>query len=120
MIIEKGYEWFMSINSKVTLYPLMDYSMIFFAEYVQYAFVLLMLVLWWRNKRKDRVIVFQAMFAFAFSYSINRLIEVFFYRERPFISQDIFQLVEHAANSSFPSDHATSAISIAVTLLLYH
>lgn len=51
MIIEKGYEWFMSINSKVTLYPLMDYSMIFFAEYVQYAFVLLMLVLWWKQKK---------------------------------------------------------------------
>jgi undecaprenyl-diphosphatase len=118
MIIEKDYEWFMSINSKVSLYPPMDYSMIFFAEYVQYAFVLLMLVLWWRNKRNDRIIVFQAMFAFAFSYFINRLIELFFYRERPFISQDISQLVEHVANSSFPSDHASSAISIAVTLLL--
>ncbi|MET3728101.1 membrane-associated phospholipid phosphatase [Fictibacillus halophilus] len=49
---------------------------------------------------------------------MNRLIELFIYRERPFISHEIVQLVEHAANSSFPSDHASSAISIAVTLML--
>ncbi len=118
MILETDYKWFMFINEIVSSYPLIDVLMIFFAEYLQYAFVLLLFMLWWRNKKNDRVIVFQALFAFSLSYSMNRLIELFIYRERPFISHEIVQLVEHAANSSFPSDHASSAISIAVTLLL--
>ncbi|MBN3555833.1 undecaprenyl-diphosphatase [Fictibacillus nanhaiensis] len=118
MILDTDVKWFMFINERVSTYPLIDHLMIFFAEYVQYAFVLLLIMLWWRNKKNDRVIVFQALFAFSLSYSVNRLIELFIYRERPFITHDIVQLVEHTANSSFPSDHASSAISIAVTLIL--
>jgi len=116
--LEADYNWFMLINSKVSQLPILDHTMIFFAEYVQYAFVLLMIILWWLNKGNYRVIVFQAMFAFTLAYSINRFIEFFIYRDRPFITHDITQLVEHTANSSFPSDHASSAIAIAVTLLL--
>jgi undecaprenyl-diphosphatase len=112
------YEWFNLINSKVQHYPLLDTIMILFAEYVQYAFILLILMLWRLNKYNFRVIAFQAMFAFTLAYSINRLIELFIYRERPFVSHEIIQLVEHSANSSFPSDHATSAIVIAFTLWL--
>ncbi|WP_137789119.1 undecaprenyl-diphosphatase [Bacillus sp. E(2018)] len=118
MILDTDYKWFKFINERVSTYPLMDHLMIFFAEYVQYAFVLLLIMLWWRNKKNDRVIVFQALFAFSLSYTVNRLIELFLYRERPFIAHDIVQLVEHAANSSFPSDHAASAISIAATLMM--
>ncbi|MED3996339.1 undecaprenyl-diphosphatase [Peribacillus frigoritolerans] len=116
--IETDYEWFKFINSKVQQYPLIDNIMIFFAEYVQYAFVLLILLLWLLNKSNFRVIAFQAMVSFTLAYSINRIIELFIYRERPFISHEIIQLIEHSANSSFPSDHATSAIAIAVTLWL--
>lgn len=118
MILDTDYKWFMFINERVSIYPLIDNVMIFFAEYVQYAFVLLLIMLWWRNKKNDRIIVFQALFAFSLSYSVNRLIELFLYRERPFITHDIIQLVEHAANSSFPSDHASSALSIAITLMV--
>lgn len=116
--IDVDYEWFKFINSQVQQYPLLDNIMILFADYVQYAFVLLILMLWLLNKSNFRVIAFQAMFSFTLAYSINRLIEVFIYRERPFISHEIIQLVEHSANSSFPSDHATSAIVIAFTLWL--
>ncbi len=75
-------------------------------------------MLWLLNKDNFRVIAFQAKFAFTLAYSTNRLIELFIYRERPFESNEIIQLVEHSANSSFPSDHATSAIVIAFTLWL--
>ncbi|MBY0595268.1 undecaprenyl-diphosphatase [Bacillus bingmayongensis] len=112
------YEWFNFINNKVQQYPLIDNVMILFAEYVQYAFILLLVLLWIRNKPNFRVMAFQAMVAFTLAYSMNRIIEQFLYRDRPFVSHNITQLVDHAANSSFPSDHATSAIVIAATLLL--
>lgn len=112
------YEWFNFINSKVQQYPLIDDVMIIFAEYVQYAFVLLLILLWIKNKPQFRVMAFQSIVAFTLAYSINRIIEIFIYRERPFVSHNITKLVDHAANSSFPSDHATSAVVIAATLLL--
>jgi undecaprenyl-diphosphatase len=112
------YEWFNFINNKVQQYPSIDNVMIIFAEYVQYAFVLLIILLWIKNKTNFRVMAFQGLFALTLAYTVNRIIELFIYRERPFISHNIKQLIEHAANSSFPSDHATKAIVIAATLLL--
>ncbi|QIW21074.1 undecaprenyl-diphosphatase [Bacillus thuringiensis] len=119
---ELDYKCFNFINNKVQQYPLIDNVMIIFAEYVQYAFALLIILLWIKNKTNFRAMVFQSIFAITFAYCINRIIELFIYRERPFISHNIKQLVDHAANSSFPSDHATAAIVIATTLWLsaYH
>ncbi|MFC0189504.1 phosphatase PAP2 family protein [Fictibacillus aquaticus] len=118
MLFDLDNKWLLFINKQVQQYPWIDQLMIFFAEYVQYAFVLLILFLWLLNKSHFRVIAFQAMLAFTLAYSINRIIELFFFRDRPFITQEIFQLVDHSANSSFPSDHATSAIVIAATVWL--
>nr|WP_088327671.1 phosphatase PAP2 family protein [Bacillus cereus] len=112
------YKWFKFINNKVQQYPVIDNVMIIFAEYVQYAFGLLIILLWIKNKTNYRVIVFQTLLAIMLAYSINRIVEIFIYRERPFISHSIKQLVDHTANSSFPSDHATAAIVIATTLWL--
>ncbi|MBS4192789.1 undecaprenyl-diphosphatase [Bacillus sp. FJAT-49705] len=117
-ITEVDYEWFTFINNIVQQSPLLDNIMILFAEYVQYAFALLIVMLWLLNKSNYRVMAFQAMLAFTLAYSINRLIELFFFRDRPFVSHDIIQLIDHTANSSFPSDHATSAMVIAFTLWL--
>ncbi|MGE7940061.1 undecaprenyl-diphosphatase [Bacillus paramycoides] len=119
---ELDYKCFNFINNKIQQYPLIDNVMIIFAEYVQYAFALLIILLWIKNKTNFRVMVLQSIFAITFAYCINRIIELFIYRERPFISHNIKQLVDHAANSSFPSDHATAAIVIATTLWLsaYH
>jgi undecaprenyl-diphosphatase len=118
VLIDADYDWFMSINKQVQQVPWIDHLMIVFAEYVQYAFVLLIILLWMLNKRHFRVIAFQALFTFTLGFAINRLIELFFFRDRPFITHEIFQLVDHAANSSFPSDHATSAVVIAATIWL--
>jgi undecaprenyl-diphosphatase len=115
---EVDYKWFNVINSQVLQSALLDNIMILFAEYVQYVFVFLILILWLLNKSNFRVIAFQVMVSFTLAYSINRLIELFIFRERPFVSHAVNQLVEHSTNSSFPSDHATSAIVIAFTLWL--
>ncbi|MBA9025457.1 hypothetical protein [Peribacillus huizhouensis] len=40
------YLWFKFINNKVLQYQLIDHIMILFAEYVQYAFVLLIFIFW--------------------------------------------------------------------------
>ncbi|ENQ3077048.1 undecaprenyl-diphosphatase [Bacillus cereus] len=111
------YEIFQWINSYVYKYSFLDKMMIFFAEYAQYILIVALFILWITNK-ENRVTVFQALFACSLSFTMNRVIELFFYRDRPFVSHHIKQLVDHAANSSFPSDHATSALVITVTIWL--
>ncbi|MDF9612863.1 undecaprenyl-diphosphatase [Bacillus cereus] len=114
------YNGFWYINEYVKQNIFIDYLMIFFAEYAQYMFVLLFIIFWVNKKLKNRTCVIQALLACCFAYSLNRIIGLFFYRERPFVSHlNINQLVEHTANASFPSDHATSAFAIAITLYLY-
>jgi undecaprenyl-diphosphatase len=41
-------------------------------------------------------------------------------RPRPFVVHDAHAFLAHAADSSFPSDHATAAFAIAVAVLLRH
>ncbi len=83
-------------------------------------FILIFMILWLNKKYKNRICVIQAIIACCFAFVFNRIIGLFFYRERPFVSHlNINQLVEHTANASFPSDHATSAFVIAITLCLY-
>jgi undecaprenyl-diphosphatase len=41
-------------------------------------------------------------------------------RPRPFIAHHAHAFLSHAADSSFPSDHATAAFAIAVAVLVYH
>jgi undecaprenyl-diphosphatase len=41
-------------------------------------------------------------------------------RPRPFVAHHAHSFLSHAADSSFPSDHATAAFAIAVAVLAYH
>jgi len=65
-------------------------------------------------KRKKFVFVFLSMI---FSLFISKLIGWLIYTPRPFVNEAI-QLVEHVADSSFPSDHGVALFSLAFGLLL--
>jgi len=48
---------------------------------------------------------------------MSYIISIFYYHSRPFVNNLGMQLVEHAPDSSFPSDHTTFIFSIAIVLL---
>ncbi|PFI79105.1 undecaprenyl-diphosphatase [Bacillus cereus] len=120
-IISIDNEMFYYINEYVKKSFITDKIMIFLAEYAQFIFPLLLTVLWLTNKRKSRIVTLQTTLAFGCSFILIKIIKVFSYRDRPFVSHlDINQLVEHSINSSFPSNHATSAFVIATTIFLFY
>lgn len=53
---------------------------------------------------------------------VGKIITEFYYRPRPFVAHAgaVHLFVGHAADASFPSDHATASVAIAVAILLRH
>ncbi|MHB1570913.1 MAG: phosphatase PAP2 family protein [Solirubrobacteraceae bacterium] len=51
---------------------------------------------------------------------VGKIITEFYYRPRPFVAHPhaVHLFVPHAADASFPSDHATASMAIAVAILL--
>lgn len=121
LINSLDYKIFNFINKYVEENLVIDNMMIFFAEYAQFLFPLVLIILWLINKGKGRIVVFQTILAFGVALILTKFIKLLFYRDRPFVSLlDINQLVDHSINSSFPSNHATSALVIAVSIYLFY
>nr|WP_255287118.1 undecaprenyl-diphosphatase [Bacillus cereus] len=115
------HKLFLLINNHVEKSGIIDNIMIFFAEYAQYMFPLLLIMLCLTKQVNSKFATFQVILAFSLTYTKIKLFKLFIYRDRPFISHvDINQLVEHTANSSFPSNHATSAFVIAMTIWFFY
>ena len=110
-------ELFNFINGFVGRVPFLDNSMIFSAKYLIILIPLFLIYLFIKNKKKS-LFVFSALLI---SFILSRLIGIFFYTPRPFAIGIGTQLVQHVADASFPSDHATTffAFSFALLFLKY-
>lgn len=95
----------------------------FLAVYGVYFMVALLVVLWfWPGSRVERDRrewaaasgVISALLALGFNVVISHIWD----RPRPFIALHVKPLLAHAADASFPSDHAAGAFAIAVAVLL--
>lgn len=92
----------------------------FLAEWSEPAYILILGIfwLWWMGKRTEAawylpsVTTLGMIIAVPVSYTIRKLVG----RERPFAAGDFEPLVEHAANSGFPSNHAVSTAVFAAVI----
>ena len=80
-----------------------------------------MVVLWFALPRSAAALRRQLLFAgcsAAVAIGINYVIAALWYRPRPFVLYPhlVHQLVQHAADASFPSDHAAVAAAVAFAL----
>lgn len=59
-----------------------------------------------------------SIFVLPLSYIIARIVSLFYYNPRPFISEHIIPLIHHIADNGFPSDHAllTGTLAAIVTV----
>lgn len=74
---------------------------------------------WFMRTESNRRMIVEALTAACIGLAISGLIGVSFYRDRPFVTYHVFQLIPHPANASFPSDHAIGAFVIATTIWLF-
>ncbi|SGY86899.1 undecaprenyl-diphosphatase [Moritella viscosa] len=110
---------FSAINQFAGQNQLFDYFFIFFAEGMPYVFIALVMILWFRSKEQSKRYLIGATLTSVVGIAINTLIAQVYFHPRPFMNNLGTTLVEHAANSSFPSDHTTFMFCIAFSLLLH-
>ena len=117
-------ELFRLINNLANKNGVIDRIMIFFSNYVPYIFMavtVIVFILGIKQKKCEyREIAFSTIFITIINMIINLIIRSIFHVERPFIHNKVNLLVPHDAASSFPSNHATGTMSIALGLGKYN
>ncbi len=74
---------------------------------------------WLYSTAGTRLTLISAALAAALGLALNQLIALFWYHARPFEMGLGRTLIDHATESSFPSDHYTLFMAVACSLLLY-
>lgn len=112
-----NYELFQAINQNAGHQPFLDGLMVFFTQFAFPFFALVLLLMWVLGKEKEKYTVAYAVIAAVIGLVINYILGHIFYENRPFVTHHVNLLVQHAKDSSFPSDHATGTFSIALAIL---
>lgn len=108
---------FLLINQYSGKSSLLDASLIGFAEVMPYIFILIIIYLWFSGCIERKKSSLNSGFSVLLGMLTSYVISLFYYHSRPFVENLGTQLVEHAPDSSFPSDHTTFIFSISVMLL---
>ncbi|MCU5376189.1 undecaprenyl-diphosphatase [Bacillus cereus] len=114
------FQWF---NNFAGSSKLLDTLMIAITNSAVYVAILFMFILWFNNGKKVNAIkkqytVLYTTLSVIIALLVNVVIHAVYYHPRPFVSHDVHQLVPHAADSSFVSDHSVLVFSIAFVFLL--
>ncbi|MGF2715643.1 undecaprenyl-diphosphatase [Bacillus cereus] len=118
-----NYAVFQWINNFAGSSKLLDTLMIAITNSAAYVAILFMLILWFNNGKKENAIrkqytVLYTTLSVSIALLVNVLIHAVYYHPRPFITHHVNQLVPHAADSSFVSDHSVLVFSIAFVFIL--
>lgn len=111
-------EVFRLINNLANHNAALDKVMIFFSKDVPYIFMAVIAVTFMlgmvSKNQAYRKAAFSIFFITAINLLISFLIGSIYYVDRPFVHNKVNLLFPHAADASFPSDHATGTMSIAL------
>jgi undecaprenyl-diphosphatase len=116
---QMDYHLFQIINNLAGTFTIINPLMRILANDGEYLFFLGILVYWFAPAKANRRMVLQSLVAACISLMIGGWLAQLFYHDRPFVTHVVFQLIQHQANASFPSDHATGAFVIATAIWLY-
>jgi len=115
---------FKMINDLAYKNAILDKVMIFFSNDVPYIFMAVIVLIFIlgiiNNKKENRKIAVNTVVITAINLIINLMIRIIFHINRPFVDHNVNLLVSHDTASSFPSNHATGTMSIAVALNKYN
>lgn len=93
--------------------PILDQLMIFATEYLIYLTFLLVLILALKGGIKEKKSFLIIILSLPIAVLIIKLIHIFVFEPRPFVTYNLIPLVSETLNASFPSRHATISAVLA-------
>ena len=113
---------FHSINQFAGIGGFLDKAAVFFSDYLQYAILLVFLLLLVKNFKKYFLLVFSVFVsAFLSRIVITEVIRYFYIRPRPFVTEEANVILnQSAAEPSMPSGHAALFFAVAATVYFYN
>lgn len=97
----------------------LDPIAIFMADYMIFVLALGMLVYWFTRTNKNRMMVIQGGVAFVIAEVLGKIAGTMYYHNQPFAElPHVNQLIAHAVDNAFPSDHSILFFSICFSFWL--
>ena len=119
-----NYWLFSLINGMANWSVLLDAVMILISKLVPYLYILILAWLYVKGFRTGNFKLRGESFATGVLLVLcligSFILGAMFYENRPFVDHQVNLIVSHAADASFPSDHAVGTMAIASGILFYH
>lgn len=116
MVTDLNLALFNILNGLAGKNEILDAAMVFAAKYLIYAFGIYLALLWLaRSKYRQETLL--AGYAALLGLGINLIIPLFYFHPRPFMIPVGTLLIEHAPETSFPSDHTTLMLAVSLMFL---
>ncbi|KZL91729.1 undecaprenyl-diphosphatase [Clostridium magnum] len=113
-------ELFRLINNLANKNTVLDKIMIFFSKDVPYIFMAVIALVFIlgviKKKEEYRKVSVNTFVITVINLILSFIIGSIYYVDRPFVHNKVNLLIAHSADASFPSDHATGTMSIALGL----
>lgn len=94
--------------------------MIFFAKYMKYFLLFGIIMYWFTRKRENRIMIISSIFAFVVAEVFGAIAGAIHSNNQPFAElSNVNQLIGHAIDNSFPSDHAIEFSRYVLPFLLF-
>ena len=119
MIEQLNIALFQLINQYAGINPIFDSIAVFAAEYMPVVVILALIYLWIRKGDSTHDILLYGVYAAITGLIINYLIGFVYFHPRPSMLHLGTQLFQYPTDSSFPSDHTTLMVSIALMLIYF-
>ncbi|MEN6290643.1 MAG: undecaprenyl-diphosphatase [Methanobacterium sp.] len=119
MIEQLNMALFHMINQYAGLNPFADTMAILAAKYMPLIFVIVLIYLWIKKGTATKNIVLYSAYGGILGLFINYIIGLLYFHPRPFMLHAGTLLFPYSADSSFPSDHTTLMLSIALMLIYF-
>jgi len=111
-----NYRFFQAVNGMAGHYTLLDEIMKLLSNYGEYIFFIGIIAYWFTRSMSRRLMVVESLLSACVALGIASILGTLFYQNRPFVDHQVHLLIQHAANASFPSDHATAAFVVATAI----
>jgi len=112
-------EIFYSLNNLAGKSVFFDNTVIFFGQYLAYVLVVIFLLIVVKNKNWK--MLFLSVFSvFLSRVVITEIIRFFYFVPRPFVNNNIVQIIFNETSGSFPSGHAAILFALAMAIYFFH